>query len=165
MPKNLTIDDCLAQGMKFANNQMDNGEYRFRLMGPDNSGYIRTVMPATDKGWQNSHYHKGIYETIVVQKGWISVVDLLPDGTRKVRVCQKNDVWTSQPETSHNIYMPAGAVTHCVKHGDDVGNPAKNGADWYEAPADFDQWSKSLSEADIFRLAGLLPEEIEKLAV
>ena len=165
MPRNLTVAECEALGIKSPCNQMDNGEYRFRLMGPDNSGYIRTVMPATDKGWQNSHFHKGIYETIVVQKGWIGVVDLLPDGTRKVAVRKANDVWTSHPEHPHNIYMAAGAVTHCVKHGDDVGNPAKNGADWYEAPADFDTWSKSLTEADIFRLAGLLPEEIEKLAV
>ena len=165
MPRNLTVAECEALGMKFPANQMDNGEYRFRMMGPDNSGYIRTVMPETDKGWQNSHFHKGIYETIVVQKGWIGVVDLLPDGTRKVAVRKANDVWTSHPEHPHNIYMAAGAVTHCVKHGDDVGNPAKNGADWYEAPAGFDAWSKSLTEEDIFRLAGLLPEEIEKLAV
>lgn len=153
MPKNLTIAECEALGIKFPANMMDNGEYRFRLMGPDNSGYIRTVMPDSDRGWQNSHFHKGIYETIVVQSGWVGVVDLLADGTRKVRVCRKNDVWTSQPGHSHNIYMSAGAVTHCVKHGADVGNPAKNGADWYEAPADFDAWSKSLSEPDIFRLA------------
>ena len=153
MPKNLTPAECEALGIKFPCSQMDNGEYRFRLMGPDNSGYVRTVMPDSDRGWQNSHFHKGIYETFVVQSGWIGVVYLLPDGIRKVSVLRMNDVWTFQPGCSHNIYMSAGAVTHTVKHGTNVGNPAKNGADWYDASADFDAWSKSLSEADIFRLA------------
>ena len=88
-----------------------------------------------------------------MQSGWIGVVELLPDGKRKVGVCKKGDIWTSHPEISHNIYMPAGAVTHCVKHGDDVINPDK-GSDWFPAPKDFDLWSKSLSEEDIFRLAG-----------
>src|SRR3989344_3885500 len=164
MPRYVTVAECEALGMKFPANQMDNGEYRFRVMGPDNSGYIRTVMPSNDRGWQNSHYHKGIRETIVVQTGWVGVADFCDLGITRIRVYKKNDVWTSQPGEAHNIYMPAGAVTHCVKHGDDVGNPAKNGADWYEAPADFDQWSKSLSEADIFRLAGLTEQEVASLA-
>ena len=156
MPKNLTPAECEALGINFPCSQMDNGEYRFRLMGSDNSGYIRTVMPDSDHGWQNAHYHKGVMEVVVVQAGWVGVADLLPNGTRKVRVFWKNDMWMFHPGYSHNIYMPAGAVTHCIKHGDGVGNPKKDGADWYESPPDFDAWSKSLREADIFRLAGLV---------
>ena len=155
MPKNLTVADCESLGMKMPCNQMDNGEYRFRMMSSsDGSGYIRTVMPDNDRGWQNAHYHGGVMETIIVQEGWVASADLLPSGERKITIFKKNDVWTSRPGHAHNIYMPAGAVTHCIKHGQDVGNPEKNGADWYPAPEDFDSWSKSLSEEDIFRLAG-----------
>lgn len=50
MPQQLTIADCEALGIKFPCNRMDNGEYRFRLMGPDGSGYIRTVMPVDVPG-------------------------------------------------------------------------------------------------------------------
>ncbi len=153
MPRNLTVAECEVLGIKTPCNQMDNGEYRFRMMAPDGSGYIRTAMPENDCGWQNGHHHGGVMETVIVQSGWIGVVELLPDGKRKVGVCKKGDIWTSHPEISHNIYMPAGAVTHCVKHGDDVINPDK-GSDWFPAPKDFDLWSKSLSEEDIFRLAG-----------
>ncbi|MEK7109258.1 MAG: hypothetical protein AAB919_02375 [Patescibacteria group bacterium] len=132
-------------------------------MGPDNSGYIRTVMPERNRGWQNSHFHKGIYEIVVVQSGWVGVVDLLADETRKVSVYRKNDMWIFHPEHAHNIYMAAGAVTHCIKHGDNIGNPAKNGVDWYDAPEKFDKWTKLLSEENIFRLAGLSPENIKSL--
>ncbi len=177
MPKNLAIADAEGLGMKFANSLMDNGEYRFRLMGADGSGYIRTVMPADRPGeWQNSHYHggvlldehsappkKGVIEMIIVQTRWVVTADLLPGGKRQLGLYRRNEFWVSQPGIAHNIYMPRGSVTHCVKYGDDVVNPAKN-SDWYPAPDDFDVWTKSLDEAAIFKQLGLSGKEIADLA-
>lgn len=162
MPKSLTIAECEALGMKFPASQMDNGEYRFRVMGPDNSGYIRTVMPANNCGWNNAHYHKGIVETVIVQRGWVGIAKLLLDRKFSIAVLRESNIWVSHPGEAYNIYMSAGTTLHTVKYGAYVGNPAKNGADWYEAPPDFDTWSKSLTEADIFRLAGLSSEEIKR---
>ena len=159
MPKNLTPAECEALGIKFPCSQMDNGEYRFRLMGPDNSGYIRTVMPDSGYGWQNSHYHKGVQETWVIQSGWVGVADLLPDGQVKITVYCKNDVWTSHPGHHHNIYMSSGTVLHTVKHGD-----CSLQNDWF-ACAELDALSKPLTETDIFRLAGLSSEDIKRLAM
>ena len=72
MPQNLTIDDAIGQGMKFANSQMDNGELRFRLMGADGSGYIRTVMPhGTKGGWQTAHYHAASLSPTSASRSWM----------------------------------------------------------------------------------------------
>jgi len=111
---------------------MDNGEHRFRCM--DNSpnagwGYVLIKMPANSFGWQNSHHHKGIIETYVVQKGWIGFAELLNDGNVKMSVYRPGELFTVIPGHDHNVFMSAGAVIHIVKHGDcSVLN------DWFASP-------------------------------
>jgi hypothetical protein len=43
MPRQLSSEEVSAYGLSCPSHQMDNDELRFRLMGSDGSGYIRTV--------------------------------------------------------------------------------------------------------------------------
>ena len=170
MPKDLTLEEgaklCADFGMKLGGRLMDNGELRFSMNAKSGAAYILTAMATEQKGaWQNAHYHggkllspgepslkMGIIELILVESGWVASADLMPNGERVIKMCKPGDVWISQPGIAHNIYQRG--VTHCLKYGAPVGNhdAQRNGADWWPAPKDFDDWTKSLSEDDIHRL-------------
>lgn len=152
MPKNLTVGECKELGIVFPCNRMDNGEYRFRCMNVGQNsgwGYTLTKMPENDSGWQNSHYHTGIMETYIVQKGWIGFAELLSDSQVKISIYRHDRIFTTRPGHAHNVYVSAGAVIHTVKHGN-----CSLERDWFANPV-LDEKTKHLSEADIFRLAGV----------
>lgn len=125
---------------------MDNGELRFRLMknGDDSGfGYILTEMPEKGGGaWQNSHYHRGVLETYIVQKRWIASAELVK-GAVTIRIHRENEIFTTQPEVHHNIYMPSGAIIHTVKHGD-----CSLQHDWVASP-ELDNFTKQMAEREI----------------
>lgn len=103
-------------GITVRHQEMDNGEFRFRLLKQDGTAYIRTE--ASENGaWQSSHYHNLIKETYIVQRGWIAYAELINDN-RKISVYRAGDLFTTQPRIVHNVYMPANAVIHTVKHGE-----------------------------------------------
>ena len=135
---------------------MDNGEGRLRLSGVD---YILTR--AGEVGaWQNAHLHggdtpangDGVRELYMVQTKWMAFVTQTELGP-KVEKLGAGSVVMSEPGQAHNVYLPTGAVIHTFKFGKPVGNPAKNGVDWWPASEPFDTWTKSLSEEDIAFLA------------
>lgn len=151
MPK-LNLEEMAQHGASVGGEQMDNGELRFRLM-VNGSGYIWTQPPVDQlPAWQNGHFHKGVYETYIVQTGQMAMA-FDHKGERVVRLYQAGDVVTTELNVPHNVYLYAGAGIHTVKHGVPVGNSEKGGADWYPADSDFDAWSKSLDEALIEELA------------
>ncbi len=131
---------------------MPNGERRYTLKASDGSGYICTVAGATG-AWQNAHFHKGVVETYIVQQGWMGFVEITSPKTARIRVLQVGQSICSQTEKGHNVYLPAGAVVHTVKFGQEVKNPEKD-ADWYAAPEAFDVWSKMLDEDVLARSDG-----------
>lgn len=131
--------------------RMDNGELRIRLRASGKSTYIRTEDIA-EGAWQNAHRHRGVRETYFVERGWIASAEE-SDGVRVVRVHFAGDVFTSQPNIDHNVYLPPGAVIHTVQYGEAVGNPDRGGHDWYPADEAFDAWSKSLGLSAVARLA------------
>ena len=93
------------------------GELRFRLSSADGTRYIRTVLPIGSEGeWQDAHYHRSVLETYIVQSGWIAFVEEV-NGHPLARRLGPGDIVTTQPGVHHNIYMPAGAAIHTVKHG------------------------------------------------
>lgn len=143
------IDTLAAANVTVASQVMDNGESRHRMMTDGgNQGYILTVA-GKDGAWQNAHSHGGAREFYAVVQGWMAFADLV-DGVRRMRVVTPDDgPVCSEPGEAHNVYLPAGAAIHTVKWGTAVGNPEKNGADWYPAPEDFDAWTKAQSEEDI----------------
>jgi len=94
-----------------------NGELRFALSHSDGTRYIRTERPLNAGGeWQNAHYHRSVYETYIVQCGWIAFAEDI-DGVFSLRILKEGAITTIQPLRRHNVYMSAGAIVHTVKHG------------------------------------------------
>lgn len=142
--KALNEADARDLGVTTLHEQMENGELRFRLVAADGSSYIRTVATSIG-GWQNSHYHKGVLETYISQEGCSFLVELMDDEL-VWHPLNPGDVFTTQPDIPHNMYLPAGAILHTVKHGD-----GGSGSDWHAAP-ELDARTKGLSEEEILRM-------------
>lgn len=95
--------------------EMPNGEFRFRLNKADGTSYIRTEA-SVEGAWQNSHFHRHVRETYIVQSGWIAYAE--PDvNDVRIEVYREGELFTTKPGIVHNIYMPANSVIHTVKHG------------------------------------------------
>jgi hypothetical protein len=139
----ISVELAKTYGVTTSHSRMDNGELRFRLVSTDGSAYVR-VEAAADSGWQNSHYHHAILETYMLQKEWAAFAEL-EDGRVVHRIMRPGDVYTTRPGISHNVYLPAGAVIHTVKHGD-----ATEENDWYSDEL-LDSKTKNLSEEQILR--------------
>lgn len=152
-----------AHGLRVTLETMPNGEVRAALrdirLGAD---YIRTMLSeGQDAVWQNPHYHggpdalktrQGLRETYTVLKGWIAYAELR-DGKVVVHFCQAGETFTSEPGVEHNVMMGPGAVIHTTKHGTAVGNPEKNGADWWPASTDFEAKVAVLTVDMVFAIA------------
>jgi mannose-6-phosphate isomerase-like protein (cupin superfamily) len=137
----------LAQeyGVSAVHSKMDNGELRYRLVAADGSAYVR-VEASAEGGWQNSHYHKEVLETYIIQKEWAAFVEL-DAGNAQWKIMKPGDVYTTRRQVPHNVYLPAHAVIHVVKHG---GDGVEN--DWYSSEM-LDSLTKHLSETEISQAA------------
>jgi hypothetical protein len=139
--ENISTDLAGEFGINASHSRMDNGELRYRLVAKDGSSYVRTEASA-DGGWQNSHYHKSVSETYIVQDKWLAFAERDGDDMR-LWIMWAGDVYTTHVGVSHNAYLPPHAVIHTVKHGGGGG-----GNDWFSDPA-LDALTKHLSEAEI----------------
>lgn len=135
-------------GIASKHEEMENGELRFRLNASDGSSYIRTES-AEDSGWQNSHFHKTVRETYIVQKGWMAFASW-KNNTLSLNKYEQGDMVTTEPMVPHNVYLPSGSVIHTVKHGE-----IEEG-DWYGHEG-LDNLTKSLSESEV--LQQVMPEQ------
>lgn len=138
-------------GISTLHQTMDNGELRFRLKKSDGTAYIRTE--AGDIGaWQNSHFHKSVRETYIIQSGWIAYAEERA-GQPVLKVYTEGEIFTTRPSVVHNVYMAANAVVHTVKHGTGTGDDRDT-----EHTRIFDQACKALqSEEDIRAYAAQYP--------
>jgi hypothetical protein len=152
------IFDC---GYRVDGRRMDNGELQFRLRAPDGAAYIRTEA-GVESAWQNAHAHKGIRETYIVERGWLVAAEAHQQH-KTVRLYLPGAIFTSEPGVDHNVFLPRGAVIHTVQHGTPVGNPERNGNDWFPSSVGFDLWSKSLGVRDMLRYAGLPETRVSEL--
>ncbi|MBI2307496.1 MAG: hypothetical protein HYU78_09345 [Rhodocyclales bacterium] len=108
-------------GITCEHETMPSGERRFRLLSQrDATAYIRTEAPPQG-AWQQSHYHKKVKETFLVQTGWMGYAEERDGGEPVLFLCKEGDIFTTPPEVVHNVYMPEGAVIHTVKHGPALG--------------------------------------------
>lgn len=139
--ENISTDLAGELGISTSHSRMDNGELRYRLVAKDGSSYIRTEASA-DGGWQNSHYHKSLHETYIVQDKWLAFAELDGHDVR-LWIMRAGDIYTTRIGVSHNVYLPPHAVLHTVKHGG-----TGDGGDWFSDPA-LDSMTKRLSEAEI----------------
>lgn len=107
-------------GVTTGHNRMPNGELRFRLIKADGTAYIRTEADDTG-GWQESHYHKFVQETYIVQKGWVAFAQY-ENKRFTLEIFVEGQSFTTQPYIAHNVYMPGKSIIHTVKHGIGRGN-------------------------------------------
>lgn len=146
-PRDLLPEEARTNGVSTEHSEMPNGELRFRLKHEDGTAYIRTE--ATDSGgWQKSHFHRNARETYIVQRGRMALAELV-EGALRIRIFGPNDICTTEPNVSHNVYMYRNSVIHTVKHGD-----GGSAADWHSNPL-LDQKTAHLDETDITRLSAL----------
>jgi len=139
-------EEARAKGVSTEHNEMPTGELRFRLKHDDGTAYIRTE--ATDRGgWQNSHYHRSVRETYIVQLGRMAFAELV-DGALRIRIFGPNEICTTKPNVSHNVYLYSNSVIHTVKHGE-----AGDHADWH-ASSMLDEMTVHLDEVEIMHLDG-----------
>lgn len=125
-----------------------NGERRFRLKSAAGDGYVRTEA-GRKGGWQTSHYHTRSHETYIVQKGWMALAELVDDRLR-LRTVHPGEVVTTELGVVHNVYLPAEAIIHTVKHG------SAGDDDWHVHKA-FDRQTMVLDEAEILGMAPVEP--------
>ena len=144
MVKLIPYKDQNIYGIKTKHEIMDNGEIRFRLMGKDGSGYIRTEA-GKNGAWQNSHYHKYIKEMYIIQKGWLAYA-ILADGILKQKIYYPEEFFVVESGMIHNIYLPAGAITHTIKYGN------TSIFDWY-ASSELDILTKQIDEEGILEIS------------
>jgi mannose-6-phosphate isomerase-like protein (cupin superfamily) len=110
-----------------------NGETRIRLKFDDGTTYIRTLANGEKEGWQNAHYHRGVSEMYIVQKGSIVFAEYIKNNDIGYHEYAVGDVFTVKPNVEHNIYMMKGADIHTVKYGIPVPHPdKKDKADWWD---------------------------------
>jgi len=134
-----------SHGISTKHEQMPNGELRFRLSSSsDGTKYIRTAAGGTG-AWQDSHFHRSVRETYIVQHGWMAYAELDAGGV-SLTVYREGDLFTTSTLTPHNVYLPASAVIHTVKHGHSTLG------DWESSP-ELDTRTKHLSESDILSLS------------
>ena len=73
---------------------MPNGETRTRMSFPNGSAYILTSREDCANGsWQNSHYHKSVLETYIVQEGKVAFARIVK-GLLAIRIFYFGDVFT-----------------------------------------------------------------------
>ncbi len=131
-------------GITANHENMENGELRFRLMGQDGNGYIRTV--ASEKGgWQKSHSHKEFKEAYVVETKWMAVAVKNAAGEPDLTIYRPGEVYITNLAEVHNIYLPPGAVIHTVKFG------ARTTKTSWIADEEFTLKTKEISEAEILQ--------------
>ena len=107
--------------------RMDNGELRFRLIGPDKSSYIRCENASDGPVWESSHSHAALREMVIVQSGEVIYAEYRDDRAM-FRLLLPGMYVVTTPGIPHNQCLTGGAVVHTVKFGD-CSNP-----DWIAAP-------------------------------
>lgn len=114
-------------GVSTNHERMDNGELRFRLIGPDKSSYIRCENAAGEPVWESSHSHAALQELVLVQSGEVVYVEYR-GGRAVFQLLRPGMYVVTTPDVPHNQCLTAHAVVHTVKFGD-CSNP-----DWIAAP-------------------------------
>lgn len=116
------------------NEQMSNGETRFRIKWNDMSG-VNITNSSNTPNWQNAHFHKSCKELYVVQKGEI-LIALRINGKVEYKKLKKGETILIEPLIIHNVYMFKDSMTYVIKFGDIIEH------DWFP-DEELDRISKS----------------------
>lgn len=108
--------------------QMENGEWRFRLNTEAGSGYALTRRDST-AAWQRSHRHEAIKEVYAVEAGLLILARLVGNQV-EYELLRPGDTAVVVAGVAHNAWLSPGAVTHTIKMI--IGTPAE--ANWSAVP-------------------------------
>lgn len=141
--------DLLGSEVELTGKKMKNGQTRRRVRMGD---ITVTITTASVAAWEDAHFHKGSRETYTVIKGRMALA--IEDGKgdsvhRDVHLLSPGMSVTTEVGDAHNVYLYADTVIGVFVYDEPVGNPDRNGNDWWPASPEFDAWSKSLSEEEI----------------
>ena len=126
--------------------RMPNGELRFRMYGKDGNGYVRVI--SGERRMAKQPLPSPDSRAYIVETGWIVLAECRSDAREfTLKRLDAGGIVTTQPLLKHNVYLPAGALIHVVKHGSVPGK-----ADWIAAP-DLDAVTKGLSERQVLEQA------------
>ena len=113
--KELSDKDARQYGIYTVHHEMDNGEFRFRLVSENGSSYILT-QSNINNGWQNSHVHYQKKEYYIVERGFV-LIALMIDGKLKIEKLFENDSFSIPVGVAHNVLMSDNSILHTVKFG------------------------------------------------
>lgn len=128
-------DVKLPHGGVFTFKQMPNGEERRRLVTPSGGRMSETVGPnwkpvSGELPWQDNHYHCGLTEHYIVRHGW-AVFLFIENKEKKWRRLEAGGHIFFEPMIPHVVLMGPEAVIATVLVGTPIGNPDRNGEDWW----------------------------------
>ena len=103
MPQKMAAEMVAASGVTCNHQEMENGERRFRLLGPDGSGYIRCENPGGPV-WENSHLHHTTREFILVQQGPV-ICAVYRQGKAVLRLLETGECFCPDPGVPHDLCM------------------------------------------------------------
>ena len=101
---------------------MENGELRFRLLGQDGNGYIRTVASSSG-GWQNGHSDTAFRELYLVETGWMAMaIASRESNIAEISIYEAGETFVTPMGLVHNVCLPAHAVIHTINSGSEGRN-------------------------------------------
>jgi hypothetical protein len=139
----------------FAAKEMPGGAMRYRLTLGTKATFHLTE--GGRGGWEEAHFHKGLYEHYVVMKGKIIVAieDALADESRiSLRPYHEGEAVTVKPNCVHNVFLCPFSIIAVTKWGEPIGNPAKQGKDWWEADSRFSNYTQRLTQEEMLNSHG-----------
>lgn len=116
MKETINNEILTSRNILIENEEMQNGETRFRVKWEDFSG-VNITTSSNNAEWQNAHYHKYNKELYVVQKGKIVMVIELEDGSVRYNVLKEGEHILIEPMVKHNVYMCENSMTYVIKFG------------------------------------------------
>ncbi len=125
MKEKVENDILLKRNISIENENMPNGETRFRVRWQDFSG-VNITTSSLIPSWQNAHYHKFAKEIYVVQKGKI-IIAIEDNEKVEFKYIEEGNSIVIDPFVKHNVFMFENTMTYVIKYGKTKEN------DWYEA--------------------------------
>jgi hypothetical protein len=131
---------------------MANGEERRRFVSPSGTRMSETVGSHWDLNdefpWQEVHFHKGLSEYYLVVQGWALFISEHEKLLTTVQL-EVGDTIKFDPLVAHVVLLGPGAIITTQLIGQAIGNPDKNGEDWWPVTdKDFRTWQASLVMAE-----------------
>lgn len=130
MLRDLPLEEFRKHEIEISGNEMENGEFRFRLSSKESS-YIRTEAFHASS-WQKSHYHREQSECFLIEKGKAITVTI-ESGKVMIHTYRVGDFFIIGPMIAHNVFLEKGSISHTIKWG--------GRSDWNAFP-DLDEYIK-----------------------